>query len=230
MSTVSPSEMVLRILLAFVAGAVIGWERETHGRPAGLRTTVLACVASAVAMIVSQALFAESAVSTAGGIWRPDPARLGAGILTGIGFLGAGTILRHENVIRGVTTAATLWFVTVIGLAFGSGQFSLGLLAFGIALVTLFVLPPFEKHIPSEWFPTLTVTTTLDALSEADLRKRIEALGPMVRSIKLNYDLDKKQKTIEYELRLKKAEVFELSSKVVTNLTQCPGVVQVSWV
>src|SRR5882672_4160325 len=230
MSSLSHSEMFLRLGMAFLAGFIVGWEREKHGRPAGLRTNILACVASAVAMVLSEVLFDRSAAVSATGSWRPDPARLGAGILTGIGFLGAGTILRHENVIRGVTTAATLWFVTVIGLAFGSGQFSLGLLAFGIALVTLFVLPPFEKHIPSEWYPTLTVTTALDALSEADLRKRIEALGPIVKSIKLNYDLDKKQKTIEYELRLKKAEVFDLSSKVVTNLTQCPGVVQVSWV
>src|SRR5438552_15628913 len=149
MPSLSLWQMFLRLLLAFIAGFIVGWERESHGRPAGLRTNILACVASALAMVVSEVLFAQSAAATATGSWRPDPARLGAGILTGIGFLGAGTILRHANVIRGVTTAASLWFVTVLGLAFGSGQFALGFIGTGVALVTLFVLPPFEKHIPS---------------------------------------------------------------------------------
>src|SRR5438874_10223200 len=99
MSDLSIEQMLLRLLVAFLAGFVVGWERESHGRPAGLRTTILACVASAAAMIVSQILFVESAAVTTTSSWRPDPARLGAGILTGIGFLGAGTILRHRNVI-----------------------------------------------------------------------------------------------------------------------------------
>src|SRR4249919_296017 len=102
MAELSYNDMFLRLLMAFLAGAAIGWERESHGRPAGLRTTILACVASAVAMIISEVLFVESAAATATGSWRPDPARLGAGILTGIGFLGAGTILRHANFVRGV--------------------------------------------------------------------------------------------------------------------------------
>src|SRR2546423_14039656 len=89
----------LRLLAAFGAGLVVGWERESHGRPAGLRTTILACVASAMAMIISEVLFAESAAAQPPISWRPDPARLGAGILTGIGFLGAGTVLRHANFV-----------------------------------------------------------------------------------------------------------------------------------
>src|SRR6267142_7136509 len=136
MTSLSISEIFLRLLMAFLAGFVVGWERESHGRPAGLRTNILACVAAALAMVVSELLFAQSAVSTATGSWRPDPARLGAGILTGIGFLGAGTILRHADSIRGVTTAATLWFVTVLGLAFGSGAFGVGFIGTGLALVT----------------------------------------------------------------------------------------------
>src|SRR5262245_46793392 len=115
------SEIVLRVLAATAAGALVGLERESHGRPAGLRTTMLTCVAAAIAMVVSECLFAETATSVPGANWRPDPARLGAGILTGIGFLGAGTILRHGSMTTGVTTAASLWFVTVLGLAFGSG-------------------------------------------------------------------------------------------------------------
>ena len=229
MSSLSIFQICLRILASFLAALVIGAERESHGRPAGLRTTILACVAAAVAMILSEVLFAQSAAATAGGSWRPDPARLGAGILTGIGFLGAGTILRHENVIRGVTTAATLWFVTVLGLAFGSGEFSLGFIGFGLALVTLFVLPRFEQHIRTDWYATLTVTTTLDAASESELRKRIEAFGPLVKTMKFSYDLEKKQKTMICELKLKKAEVAEVSGNVIKELTRCPGMLHVRW-
>src|SRR5438105_12990606 len=150
MSSLSLGEMLLRLVTAFVAGFVVGWERESHGRPAGLRTNILACVASALAMIVSEVLFTQSAASNPSISWRPDPARLGAGILTGIGFLGAGTILRHTNVVRGVTTAASLWFVTVLGLAFGSGEFALGFIGVGLALVALFILPRFERYIETD--------------------------------------------------------------------------------
>src|SRR5207247_2438874 len=101
-------------------------------------------------------------------------------------FLGAGTIMRHTNFVRGVTTAASLWFVTVLGLAFGSGKFAVGFLGVGFALVTLFLLPRFEKHIGTDWYATLRVTHALDSLSELDLRRRVEALGPIVKSIKLS--------------------------------------------
>src|SRR5436305_12795187 len=102
------SEMGLRVGLAFAAGFLIGLERESHGRPAGLRTNILVCVGAAVSMIIAENLMAQSAASYSNAV-RADPARLGAGILAGIGFLGGGTILRHDNFIRGVTTAATLW-------------------------------------------------------------------------------------------------------------------------
>jgi putative Mg2+ transporter-C (MgtC) family protein len=223
------AEIALRILASFLAGFIVGWERETHGRPAGLRTTILACVASAVAMMVSEILFAQTAAANPTASWRPDPARLGAGILTGIGFLGAGTILRHENMIRGVTTAATLWFVTVLGLAFGSGQFTLGGIGVLTALLTLFVLPRLEKWIQSDWYSTLTVTTIIDALTEAELKSRLQSLGLIVQVMHFDYDLNKKQKTITCDVKLKRPQAFELSALVMKELTLQPGIVQVKW-
>src|SRR5262249_3427559 len=144
------SDIFLRLFLAFLGGFLLGWERESHGRPAGLRTNILACVASALAMIVSEILLVQTAATGLATSVRADPARLGAGILTGIGFLGAGTIMRHESFVRGVTTAATLWFVTVLGLAFGSGLFAVGSIGLGMAMVTLFALPRLEKHVKSD--------------------------------------------------------------------------------
>jgi putative Mg2+ transporter-C (MgtC) family protein len=229
METLSLSQMFLRLLMAFMAGFVVGWERESHGRPAGLRTNILACVAAALAMVVSEVLFAQATATTTTGSWRPDPARLGAGILTGIGFLGAGTILRHANVIRGVTTAASLWFVTVLGLTFGSGEYALGFIGVGLALLTLYLLPGFEKYIQSDWYATLAITAGLESLSETELREQVEALGPKVKAMRLSYDLDKKQKTFICELKLKRREAFDLSSKIVAELTKFPGLLHIRW-
>lgn len=221
------SVIVPRVMAAFAAGVLVGLERESHGRAAGLRTTTLACVASAVAMILSEMLFIESAA--AGNTWRPDPARLGAGILTGIGFLGAGTIIRQENVIRGVTTAASLWFVTVLGLAFGSGEFVLGLVGLLAAMLVLYLLPILEKQIQIDWYGTLTVTLGLDAMSEEELRRRLKAHGLKVKAMEFTCDLAAQQKTLTCELKMKRKAAFAISTQVLAELRTCPGVVQVKW-
>src|SRR5882724_10843597 len=173
-------EMSLRLLLAFGAGVLIGWERESHGRPAGLRTNILACTAAALAMLVSEVLFTQSAASAGSGSWRPDPARLGAGILTGIGFLGGGAILRHGEFIRGVTTAASLWFATVVGLAFGAGEFVLGSVALGVGITTLHGLLPLERRIKVDAYATLKVTARAGVLTFDDLKKRLESSGATI--------------------------------------------------
>jgi len=225
----SLTEMSLRLLLAFGAGFLIGWERESHGRPAGLRTNILACTAAALAMLISEVLFTQSAASAGSGSWRPDPARLGAGILTGIGFLGGGTILRHENLIRGVTTAATLWFVTVLGLTFGSGQFVLGLIGLALALLTLHILPKLEKFIDSDWYAKLSLRATLEGLTEEELRKRIQAFGATLQAIRLTYDVEKQQKTFICDLKLTRRNAFAVSTRTVAELAKCPGVLAVRW-
>jgi putative Mg2+ transporter-C (MgtC) family protein len=227
--TLTFPEILLRIGLAFVAGFVIGFERSERGRPAGLRTTILTCVVAATVMILSEKLFVVSGNAVSSGNWRPDPARLGAGVLTGIGFLGAGTIMRHENIVRGVTTAACLWFVTALGLAFGSGEYAIGLLALGIGLITLFLLPQLERHIHAERYATLTVVESLEGIGEDELRKRVEAMGAHIKTLKLSYDVEKKQKKIALELRLKKPLLYETCRKLLTELANTPGVSQATW-
>ena len=102
-------EMVAKLILAAVLGALVGYERETHGRPAGLRTHMLVCMGSTIFTIVSTSFAGRS----------PDPSRVAAQIVTGIGFLGAGTIIRQGNIVRGLTTAASLWTIAGIGMAVG---------------------------------------------------------------------------------------------------------------
>ena len=229
MSPIGIKEMCLRVGLAFVAGFAVGGERETHGRPAGLRTNILACIAAAVAMIVSEMLFIESAAATPTGSVRADPARLGAGILTGIGFLGAGTILRHENFVRGVTTAATLWLVTVLGLAFGSGMFALGGIGLALALITLLLLHRFEAHLDSDWYATLAVTVAQEGLTEDDFKKQLEGLGLQVLSMKLSYDFEDKKKTFTSDLKCSRNERFEVPRQLAARLAQAPGITRIEW-
>lgn len=226
-SSLTPNEVLIRLLAAALAGALIGLERETHGRPAGLRTTILACVASALSMIVSEALFVSSGTSTA---WRPDPARLGAGILTGIGFLGAGTIMRHSNVIRGVTTAASLWFATVLGLALGSGLYFPAGIGLAIAMISLMVLPGLEKHIPSDWYSTLTLVAGIDAVTEQELRTRLDKLHLKPKRVKMRYDLGAQLMTISVEVQFKRQHAVEMPSRLFQELRSLPGVREMRWV
>jgi putative Mg2+ transporter-C (MgtC) family protein len=154
---------------------------------------------------------------------------LGAGILTGIGFLGAGTIIRHENVIRGVTTAASLWFVAVLGLAFGSGEFRLGFTGLLVALVVLYLLPILEKRIQTDWYGSVTITLGLDAMREEELRRRLKAHGLKVREMEFSCDLVAQQKTVTCELKMKRKAAFALSTQLLAELRACPGVLHVKW-
>lgn len=219
--------VLLRLGLAALGGAIIGLERESHGRAAGLRTTMLVCVGSALAMLVSEKLLVEHTVP--GSAWRPDPARLAAGILTGMGFLGAGAILREGNTVRGITTAAALWFVTIMGLAFGSGEIMIGLVGLVLALIILLLLSRVEHLIPRDWYGAVCVTVKSDGPTDAELRDRVESKGAVIKNIELQYDLEHARRSIRYSLKYKREDVDNLSRQVVDDLIACPGVLQVKW-
>jgi len=126
-------EMVLRLLLATALGAVIGYQRERAGKSAGLRTHILICAGAALFTVAS--LYGFGAVA--------DPARVAAGIVAGIGFLGAGAIIRREEgVVAGLTTAATIWAVAAIGLAAGAGLYLVSAVTTVIILIVLFLPHP----------------------------------------------------------------------------------------
>lgn len=123
-------EMVLRIVLAFALGAVLGWERERVGRPAGLRTFMMVTAGSAGFTIVSIYGFLDQ------GTVR-DPGRVAAQIVTGIGFLGAGTIWRTASTVRGLTTAATIWFAAAVGMMAGAGMYLMAIVSAALGWICL---------------------------------------------------------------------------------------------
>jgi len=129
------SQISLRFFCAVVAAGVIGMNRTEHGPAAGLRTSILVCVSSCVA-IIQVNLLLPMAGRHGDSLVMNGLMRLPLGILSGMGFIGAGAILRRDTLVTGVTTAATMWFLTVIGLCFGGGQISLGTAAAAIGLFT----------------------------------------------------------------------------------------------
>ncbi len=122
-----PGDLVImiRLVLASVLGGLIGLEREVHGREAGIRTYLLVCLGSALIMVVSEYLFVRYQGTPQSGFIRGDPGRIAAQAITGIGFLGAGVIIRYRDSIRGLTTAACMWVTCAIGLAVGSATTSM---------------------------------------------------------------------------------------------------------
>ena len=143
-----PAEYVLRLLLACVVGGLVGLERELRGRQAGFRTNLLVCVGSALVMIVSVSFAQRQWTHQPNVNLNIDPARIAYGIMTGIGFLGAGTIIKHQASVRGLTTAAAMWCVAAIGLASGFGMYTLAVAATVIVLASLWILDYIENVLP----------------------------------------------------------------------------------
>jgi len=136
--TLSWADVLARLALAGVLGAAIGFERELREREAGLRTHLLVCLGSALFTIVSAYGF-QDFLTSGGQVVRTDPTRIAAQIVTGIGFLGAGAIIRQGVSVRGLTTAATLWVAAAIGMATGAGYYSGAVIG---AVLTLIALGP----------------------------------------------------------------------------------------
>ena len=138
-------ELVLRLTLAAILGGVIGYERQSRRKSAGLRTNVLVCLGSCLIMILSDAIY-----SGVEGRTNADPARLAAQVVSGIGFLGAGAIMKEGLTVTGLTTAACLWVVAGVGLAVGGGFYVASLFTTALVFVTLGRLSKLDEWVMHE--------------------------------------------------------------------------------
>ena len=136
-------EISLRLGCAMLVGLIIGIEREYTHRPAGMRTHILVALGACVVSIVGEMLFTQYNVTGA----TPDPARLSAQVITGVGFLGAGTIMKEGPTVKGLTTAASLWAVACLGLASGFGYYSLALLGMAFIMITLTLFEVLQRGL-----------------------------------------------------------------------------------
>ena len=159
--------VLLRLMLATVIGGIVGWERGRHGRAAGLRTHIMVCLGATLASLVG--MYTTFYLGASG-----DPNRVAAQVISGIGFLGAGTIIVHRNMIRGLTTAASLWTTAGIGLAIGSGMYVVGVGTAVVLLVVLIFVRKLEVMTVKKKYKVLKVFTVSP---ETFIREMEQILG-----------------------------------------------------
>lgn len=218
----------MRLALACAGGFVIGIDRGERGRPAGLRTTLLVCLAATISMIqVNLLLPIAGKVSNSYVVM--DLMRLPLGILSGIGFIGAGVILRRDHAVLGVTTAATLWFVTVMGLCFGGGQLGIGIVACGLGFVVLRALRPLEHSWKQDQRATLVVTATTEGPMETDISKVVQSAGYKLVSISLSIDRMQDAREIKCEVEWRARAMETHPPPFVEELGRRKGALKVSW-
>ncbi len=192
----SELEAVVRLSLSFLLGAVLGLERETHDRPAGLRTFILVSVGSTLVMIVSMTL-RDLYPATAG----VDPGRIAAQVVTGIGFLGAGTIMREGPFIRGLTTAAGLWVVSAIGLAVGAGFYLVAVATTGLVMIALTLLVRVERYyIGGKGYGRVTVTAADEPGQLGRIASALGERGIDIKDIRMN---PRDEGFVEIDLRVR---------------------------
>ena len=183
-------EVIIKLILAVIVGGFTGYEREKSNQFAGFRTHILVAIGSCITSIIALELFTKySSISTM------DPARLPAQVLSGIGFLGAGTIIQNGTDIKGLTTAATIWLCGGIGLACGSGYFSGAIIATIISLITLVLLVHLERHI-NQISPRIMIVVGSNSTNVLkDIMELANTFEVNIKDIRSNIVKDKKGNT-----------------------------------
>lgn len=208
-----------RLLVATMAGGLIGLERSYHGRPAGFRTHTLVCLASSLLMLVTmyQAKWFTGALPDT---IRIDPTRMAQGVMTGIGFLGAGVIVREGLTVRGLTTAASIWITASIGILAGVGFYSAVLIGSVITIGILTVFRKVENRMPLQIYANNSIVFGRDNyLSEPEIRELLSRNGFSVA--KISYRLMDKGERLEYRMTVRTMDSgnIEKLSKTLLGLT-----------
>ena len=191
-------DIALRLIASLVIGGLIGLERSYHGRPAGFRTHSLVCLSTSLLMLVT-VYETRWFPSVAQGRISLDPTRMAQGIMTGIGFLGAGTIMKEGLSVRGLTTAASIWITAAIGILVGIGFYFPAVFATVLALGTLSVFRWIENRIPAQLYAQFVVRfARREAMPEPELRRLLTGIGFTIAN--LNYRSDIDSDSFEYQM------------------------------
>ena len=201
--------IIIRLILAVILSGIIGLEREMHGRPAGLRTHILVSLGAALVMLVS--------IDGFGG--TGDPARLAAQVVSGIGFLGAGAILRDGGDIKGITTAATLWIVGMIGLACGNGYYLGAVIATALCSLMILLLRPVERKVNNRCHRLIIVyDETVPALA------KIVQIFDKEQITIMNLDVEtvtfENKKAIKLKIEVYKSTSLEIMNDILLQISQ----------
>jgi putative Mg2+ transporter-C (MgtC) family protein len=213
--------MLGTLLLAAMLGGLVGWERERRDRPAGLRTHILVCVGSALITLVSARM--------AGHQTGNDATRIAAQIVSGIGFLGAGTIMRQGNMVRGLTTAASLWTVAGIGMAAAVGG-EMALLGVAAALMVFFTLTVVDRlentYITQRMYERLRLVTKADRDVVARVLLGLSEKGVLTQSVIIEEDHERDELSVSLTMRT----VSGFRRQAVAEwLARQPGITRIEW-
>lgn len=205
---ISVGTALLRLVIAFIAGMLIGIEREAHSQPAGMRTHILITIGSALAMLLS--IYIPQSYP---GFQNGDPGRIAAQVVSGIGFLGAGAILRFGVNVRGLTTAASVWAMAMIGLAIGAGMYAVSFIALVIILFSLSVMDTFEKHLfRNRLFKRIDITLKKKSTDIRALEHVLKSLKIKVQSVDISKNTgDTNDRIVFYVFILEKMDIALLS-------------------
>ena len=218
---ISAITIIERLVFAAFVGGLIGWERDLRNKQAGVKTHLLVSVGSALIMILSIYGFNE----TIGHVnARFDPARLAHGVISGIGFLGAGAILKHSNnSVSGITTAATLWVVAAIGLSVGSGFYLPAIITTGIVMLNAFFLRGLEeKFLSSYKYCTFTLTMKDEAKVLGEINKAFKNENAVIEAITMSdeyYFLEEGHISMDIRIKISSKKNILLLSKKLGNLS-----------
>ena len=192
-----PEQIVVRLLAAMLLGAVIGTEREYTHRPAGMRTHMLVALGACAVMITGQMIFCQYYPLGA----TPDPARLAAQVIAGVGFLGAGTILRDGTSIKGLTTAASVWAVACLGVAVGAGLYIIAVVGVVLMMVTLVLFERVQAKLLKHRDVSSTFSVT--ARSVTRVMARINELAGASEAVLTFMGMETREDGMELKFRIK---------------------------
>lgn len=217
MNTQMMIEIVIRTILSMIIGGLIGWERESTHRPAGLRTHMLVAVGACVIM--------QLGIFTATQYGNLDPTRLGAQVISGIGFLGAGTIMKEGASVKGLTTAASLWAVACLGLAVGCGAYFIAIVGFVAIILTLTVFERASNYVPDGKYTRLTISIRCEDISQTLVHLNVIAEKHQAQILELQLKvIEEHNNKITFKLATNKSRRRLDSTELMGNISQYSGI------
>lgn len=207
---ISTGEMILRLVVSVLLGAAVGYERERDNQPAGLRTHMILVLGACLAMILSINIGSEHGT---------DPARLAAQVIAGIGFLGAGAILRYGFNVKGLTTAATLWTMAIVGMAVGYGYYLISVVTTALMLIILSVVNIIEhRFIRTNVVRTITIESHGGTGQIRTIRKAINQLAERIINFSVQRNIKGDRIRIQVVAELDRNEKLEHLVETLSNL------------
>lgn len=221
-------DALIKLALALLLSGLVGFEREWHGRAAGLRTHVLVCLGATILLIAARSACQVMSQPLGEGNLVLDPNRISAGIVTGIGFLGAGAIIRMGDFVRGLTTAACIWFVAALGIIIGNGLFGLGIMATLVVLLVLVLFDLVEHKVPGVNYRSIRVQIGLEMREEFEVWCRDRLVGAGIRIQEVLSRIDTSAGVAEMVFRVRTRGTPRIG-QLIQEISAKPGVRLVRW-